>query len=69
MKAVGEPDAGELQIRFDEGLLSNVRSLLYSITQMQANNTTHSTGTQNGKSPNFTATFTRFPEYPTITNT
>ena len=29
MKAVGEPDAGNPQVRFDEGLLGNARGLLY----------------------------------------
>ena len=30
MKVVGEPDAGNLQVRFDEGALGNARALLYS---------------------------------------
>ena len=29
MKTVGEPDAGNLQVRFDEGALRNGRALLY----------------------------------------
>ena len=29
MKAVGEPDAGNPQVRFDEGLPGNARGLLY----------------------------------------
>ena len=29
MKAVGEPDAGNPQVRFDEGALRNGRALLY----------------------------------------
>ena len=29
VKAVGEPDAGNSQVRFDEGVLGNSRTLLY----------------------------------------
>ena len=29
MKAVGEPDAGNLPVRFDEGLMGKAISLLY----------------------------------------